>query len=303
MRLIPLVLLIPLISLGQKMDFKGVVKDARTKDPIPYVNISFLNTLIGTSTDENGTFILEVEKELLSQNVHVSSLGYRDSITMAKSMVARGTFYLREEVYDLKEVIIEQNMGDAQVWNPISSYSVTSGFDSSSTPWILALYFPNIGTNSKYVEKVSVFFQDNPLFKRDNAKFRLRLYAVDPVTNAPGKDLVQESLILEANKNENFVVADFSEQPLSIPRNGIYVGLEWLFIPYNWYKKEEMDNLIGTKKIEDRFAPTFGGVYSKNANHRAMVYGMGHWRDFKVRSKDNTGYLIPAVSLKIRQND
>ena len=303
MRLFCLIFLVPIFGLGQTVDFNGIVKDAGTKAPIPYVNISFLNTLVGTSTDEKGAFTLEVEKELLSQRVHVSSLGYRDSITMAQNMIAHGTFYLKQEAFDLKEVVVEQDMGDAQVWNPISSYSVKSGFDSSSTPWILALYFPNIGNNSKYLEKVRIFFQENPLFKRDNARFRLRLYAVDPDSKAPGKDLVQESLILETSKNENFVLADFSKRPLAIPREGIYVGLEWLFIPYNWYKKEEADNLIGTKKFEDRFAPTFGGVYSKNANHKAMVYGMGQWRDFKVRAKDNSGNLIPAVSLKIRQQE
>jgi len=51
--------------------------------------------------------------------------------------------------------------------------------------------------------------------------------------------------------------------------------------------------------VEDRFAPTFGAVYNKNQNFKTMVYGMGSWTDFKVKSKDNSENLIPAISLKL----
>ncbi len=51
--------------------------------------------------------------------------------------------------------------------------------------------------------------------------------------------------------------------------------------------------------VENRFAPTFGAVYNKNQNFKTMVYGMGSWTDFMVRSKDNSENLIPAISLKL----
>ncbi len=286
---------------GQRVDFLGSVVDHRTEQPIPYVNLSFLNTLVGTSSDENGRFHLEIEKGMLQKQVHISSLGYKDTIVLAQKILQDKKVFLKEETFELDEVVVNKNLGNVQVWNPISSYSITSGFDSSSTPWVLALYFPNIGASKKYVEKVSVFFRDNPTFTREAAKFRLRFYAVDPTTKEPSKDLVQESIVLEANKGTDYTSLDLSEKRVKIPKEGIYVGLEWLFIPYNWYRKDEKDAISNSPRVEDRFAPTFGGVYSKNQNHKVMVYGMGEWREFKVRSQDNNDNLIPAISVKVTQ--
>ena len=79
----------------------------------------------------------------------------------------------------------------------------------------------------------------------------------------------------------------------------MYIGLEWLFIPYNWYKHTEKHPITNKLVIEDRFAPTFGGVYNKDQNFRVMVYGMGEWTDFVVKSKNQSENFIPAITLKL----
>jgi hypothetical protein len=204
-----------------------------------------------------------------------------------------------EATFELEEVVVAKNLGEAQVLNPISSYSITSGFDSSSTPWVLALYFPNIGASKKFLEKVTVFFRQKNEFTRDRAKFRLRVYSVNPETKEPAQDLIKKSIILEAVDSYDYTSIDVSALKIKIPQEGIYIGLEWLFIPYNWYKKDEKDQLTNQQKIEDRFAPTFGGLYTKNQNFKVMIYGMGEWRPFRVKSKDNNQNFIPAISAKV----
>ena len=72
-----------------------------------------------------------------------------------------------------------------------------------------------------------------------------------------------------------------------------------MFIPFNWYRNTEKHAITNKLVIEDRFAPTFGGVYTKNQNYRVRVYGMGEWTDFVVKSKNQTENFIPAISLKI----
>lgn len=287
------------LSFGQNIDFDGSVVDSKTNQPIPYVNISFLSTLTGTSTTEDGKFSLEIPKSYLTKKIHVSSLGYKDTILEAKVLYESRLLKMKEASFELEEVVVAKNLGDSQVLNPITSYSITSGFDSSSTPWVLALYFPNIGASKKYLEKVTVFFREKNEFTRNRAKFRLRFYSVNPSTKKPEKDLVQKSIILESVKSYDYTSIDLTSLKLKMPQEGIYVGLEWLFIPYNWYKKDEKDLITNKQRIEDRFAPTFGGTYSKNQNFKVMIYGMGEWREFKVKSKDNNQNFIPAVSAKI----
>lgn len=303
MRLILLLLLGGFACFSQeRVDFEGKVLDAKNKNPIPYVNISFLNTMVGTSTDEEGHFLIEISNNFLENKVHISSLGYKDTILEARTVFEAKQILLKEATFELEEVVILEDLGDAQVLNPIASYDITSGFDSSSTPWVLALYFPNIGASKKYLEKATIFFRDKNEFTRERSKFRLRFYAVDPITKMPTKDLVQKSLILESVKGNEFTSIDLSALRIAMPRDGIYVGLEWIFVPFNWYKKGEKNRLTNKPTIEDRFAPTFGAVYSQNQNYKAMVYGMGQWQEFKVKSRGNNENLIPAISLKIAKN-
>lgn len=284
---------------SQNVDFEGKVLDANNKGPIPYVNISFLNTLTGTSTDEEGHFLIEISKEFLEKDVHISSLGYKDTIISAKAVYDAKELLLSEATFKLEEVVVSKGLGDAQVLNPIASYDITSGFDSSSTPWVLALYFPNIGASKKQLEKVTVFFRHKNEFSRERSKFRLRFYTVDPITKKPLKDLIQKSLILESVKGQEFTSIDLGALNIPMPREGLYIGLEWLFIPFNWYKKDEMDRLNNKPTIEDRFAPTFGGVYTQNQNYKVMIYGMGQWQEFKVKSQESNQNFIPAISMKI----
>ncbi|KPM31598.1 Hypothetical protein I595_2092 [Croceitalea dokdonensis DOKDO 023] len=303
MKLVPLLFFL-LASAGsaQNVDFEGTVLDAKTKVPLPYVNLSFLGTLKGTSTGETGEFSIEISKSLLEGEIHISSLGYKDTIVNAAQLYKVRRLLMTEDVFELNEVVISKDYGASKVLNPILSRGISSGFNSSSTPWIVALYFPNIGASKKKVEKVNIFFRDNPYFKRDRAKFRLRFFGVDATTKKPSKDLIQKSLVLEAVKGQSYTTIDLTGLQLQIPRQGMFVGLEWLFVPYNWYPKSEKDQVTQKSKLEDRFAPTFGGVYSKNSNLKVMVYGMGQWQDFEVRSKIQGQHLIPAVSVKITEH-
>lgn len=276
MRFFVLILvLFTLNSSAQEVLFEGHVLDHKTKEPIPFVNLSFLNTLKGTSTDEKGHFFLDLQTPYLEKQVHISSLGYNDTIVVAKDIFKAKRFEMVEESFELDEVVVSGSFGSSDVLNPISSYSLTSGFSSSSTPWVLALYFPNIGAQEKYIDKVTVFFQKNNRLKRPTSKFRLRIYDVDSKTKTPINDILRKSIVLESDIKEDFVSIDLGALHLKIPKSGIYIGVEWLFVPYNWYRNTVVDPISKKKMVEDRFAPTFGAVYNKNQNYKTMVYGMG----------------------------
>lgn len=287
------------MAFSQKIDFDGYVLDSKTREPIPYVNISFLNTLTGTSSDEKGHYFLEISTEFLEKEVHVSSLGYKDTILKASDIFNSKLILLEETTFELDEVVVTDDFSNSQVLNAIGSNKITSGFNSSSTPWILALYFPNGDTTKKYVEKITVFFRNNMGQTLNSSKFRLRLFNIDPINKTPNDDLVMKSLILEAKKGQEYVSIDLSQLQIKVPKEGMYIGLEWLFIPSNWYKKIDKDEVTQKEVLEDRFAPTFGGIYTKDKNYKFMVYGMGEWNDFIVNSFSNQEKFIPAISLKI----
>lgn len=284
---------------AQEVLIDGYILDGKNQEPIPYANISFLKTLKGTSSNDEGYFYVDVPQSFLEREVHISALGYKDTILPVKRLKEQGKIRLKEDTFELEEVVVSQDLGDSQVLNPISSYSIKSGFSSAETPWVLALYFPNIGASKKYLEKITVFMQRNSRFKRSSSKFRLRVYDVNKETRKPDHDLIRKSIILETSVEEDFVSIDLSSLGIRIPEEGIYVGLEWLFLPFNWYMNSYEHPLSKEKVVEDRFAPTFAAVYQKNQNFRTMVYGMGEWSDFMIKAPGNNENLIPAISLKM----
>jgi hypothetical protein len=64
---------------SQKMTIvKGVIVDADTKEVLPLVNIAFLGTAIGTTSELDGTFVLE--SKWASDSIQVSYVGYETQV-------------------------------------------------------------------------------------------------------------------------------------------------------------------------------------------------------------------------------
>ncbi|MEK7254205.1 MAG: DUF5686 family protein, partial [Bacteroidota bacterium] len=60
---------------AQKMTIiKGAVVDADTKEPLPFVNIAFTGTTVGTTSDLDGTYVLE--SKFAANTMQVSYVGY-----------------------------------------------------------------------------------------------------------------------------------------------------------------------------------------------------------------------------------
>ncbi|MFT4663819.1 MAG: hypothetical protein ACI8YQ_001216 [Polaribacter sp.] len=55
---------------------KGVIMDAETKEPLPFVNVSFVGTTVGTTTDFDGKY--SMSSQWASDQIRVSYVGYDD---------------------------------------------------------------------------------------------------------------------------------------------------------------------------------------------------------------------------------
>lgn len=72
---------------SQKTIVKGVVVDASNKEPLPFVNISFLNTNIGTITEQDGSYQLETTKNI--DSLLISYVGYESQIIKIKKFTSQ----------------------------------------------------------------------------------------------------------------------------------------------------------------------------------------------------------------------
>jgi hypothetical protein len=91
--------------LAQTTKVRGRIIDAKTKEPLPFVNIAFKGTTIGTTSDFDGNYFLETRTP--SDSLLISFIGYQEQLFQ----IQKGTFQtinakLKPESFDLQEVIV-----------------------------------------------------------------------------------------------------------------------------------------------------------------------------------------------------
>lgn len=85
---------------------KGKVTDAQSGDPIPFANLIFKGTTIGTNTDFEGNFSLKSTVPV--DSLVVSYLGYKTRTKKVQSGVTQTiNFQLEEEATSLQEIVFE----------------------------------------------------------------------------------------------------------------------------------------------------------------------------------------------------
>ncbi|RZK30161.1 MAG: carboxypeptidase-like regulatory domain-containing protein, partial [Hymenobacter sp.] len=73
--LLLLLLAMPAVGLAQNTTIRGVVTDAKTREKLPFVSVSVPQSTIGTNTDEQGQFTLQVPAQYTK--IVFTYLGYR----------------------------------------------------------------------------------------------------------------------------------------------------------------------------------------------------------------------------------
>ncbi|MDT8412303.1 MAG: DUF5686 family protein [Vicingaceae bacterium] len=85
---------------------KGTIIDADTKEPLPFVNVSFKGANVGTTTDFDGNYYLETQWG--SATLQASFVGYKTlskSVQLGKSQTIN--FSLKNEAITMDEVVIK----------------------------------------------------------------------------------------------------------------------------------------------------------------------------------------------------
>ena len=85
------------ITISLSAQIRGVVKDSISGEPIPYVNIWVENETIGTTSETNGSFSLDIKEEKL---LVFSALGYEIKKVSSKTDL----ILLKPKVFELNEM-------------------------------------------------------------------------------------------------------------------------------------------------------------------------------------------------------
>ncbi len=98
-------LLLLTCTFAQETVIRGKITDAFSGDPIPFVNVVFKGTSIGTTTDFDGNFVLRTSTP--TDSLLASYIGYKSRSKPVKKGVDQTiNFQLEEEVTRLRDIII-----------------------------------------------------------------------------------------------------------------------------------------------------------------------------------------------------
>ncbi|MDP5096724.1 MAG: carboxypeptidase-like regulatory domain-containing protein, partial [Flavobacterium sp.] len=234
------------ISFSLSAQIRGVVKDSISGEPIPFVNIWVENETIGTTSETDGSFSLDIKEEKL---LVFSALGYEIKKASSKSEV----ILLKPKVVELKEVVIEQPKFKKEI--EIGNFNKPLGFHiSGDIEWSNAKFFKYETTyeQTKFVKKIKITTRS----KVNNAKFKIRIFSVNK-EGSPEDDLLYEDIIVTVKKGKRKNIIDISNLKLVFPEEGLFIAYEVLKIESNKYefKYTEIESKKLIKKIY--YAPDF----------------------------------------------
>ena len=271
-----------------------VVKDSISGEPIPYVNIWVENETIGTTSETNGNFSLDIKEEKV---LVFSALGYEVKKVSSKTDI----ILLKPKVFELKEVVIEQPKFSKEI--EIGNFSKPLGYHiSGNIEWSNAKFFnyETIYENTKFVKKIKIKTRS----KVNNAKFKIRIFSVNK-EGFPENDLLDEDIIVMVKKGKKNNVIDISNFKLVFPEEGLFVAYEVLKIESNKYEFVYTEN--NSKKLIKKiyYAPDFecNLVDEQNTYHFKNGKWIKHqrWHSNEVGSlkKFNNKVFEPAITLTL----
>lgn len=108
------ILLFCIPTFGQVTKIRGNIVDASTKEALPFVNIAFQNTTIGTISDFNGNYFLQTRKE--AKVLVASYVGYKTQHIEIKPFQFQSlNIELEPDNINLQEVVVKPGENPAHI--------------------------------------------------------------------------------------------------------------------------------------------------------------------------------------------
>jgi hypothetical protein len=208
-------------------EIMGIVLDNKTNAPLPYVNIGILNKEIGTVTDTNGRFTLNLKKEFASDTIRISSIGYKPVEILIKDLTQKKqpiSIKLEEQISELNEVVITAKAFKKKtLGNKTESKFISTGFSYDQLGAEMGIKI-NVRKNPTFVDA----FNFNISYNRLSAKsiFRVNFYSIE--NNKPKENILSENILVSIEpKQVGKITVDLKPYDIVLT-NDVIVALEWV---------------------------------------------------------------------------
>jgi serine beta-lactamase-like protein LACTB len=204
--------------------------------PVPYTNIGIIGTPIGTISNTDGSFLIQIPKEYQNDTLIFYSLGFgqRAVPLLSLSQSSNLTIFLKEKSTTLEAVEVSAKKSkNKKFWfgnryakgGSLYADSVAAG---SAMALLIENKYPSYHNDLQlpvYLEQVRIQIFRNTM---GNFKLRVRLCEVDSITGIPGKDLLDKNVIVESNVNKGWLDIDMTPYNITLDTIRFFLVVEWL---------------------------------------------------------------------------
>jgi hypothetical protein len=275
--------LILLLSPGVygQTDYEGAVVDAKTDKPIPFVNVGVVGRSIGTVSDEDGTFLLELPLQRLSGTdlIRVSSLGYEPVVLPLSRLREEKhplVFRLHEKPISLQEVVLTNlpayDLEEEVGYPGMSGKGIGYWKDSVALGGELATLI----RVDKGLRKLNALFFEVLYNPSDSLKLRLNFYDPMPGSTYPGEHLNKSgrNILHTLHKGKGLAVIDLEPYDIWV-RDDFIVSMELL-------------QVYGTDKVGLSLP---AGTYGRGNSFRRYA-SQGNW---EILEDSAVGYYFQST--------
>jgi len=205
--------------------FDGLIKDAKTDEPLPYVNVGVIGKSVGTVTGTNGRYQLKLAGHD-ADSLKISMIGY-NALTyrvsdFLKNANSHKILLLQPSVTTLKEVKVRNHKWrEVVLGNTTQSKSSNAGFENNRLGY-------EMGTIIKIKRAPTWLKQFNTAIASevtDSVKLRLNFYSVKD--GMPDQLLQNENIFVTVKKGQEQLHVDLRPYNIYVD-DKFFVSLEWI---------------------------------------------------------------------------
>lgn len=264
---------------------EGVITNQNTKQPIPYANIWVENENIGTTSSTDGHFW--IKENVKNKQLFVSAIGYESAICSINN--SNLEIKMVPKVYELSEVkVIPKKANRVVIGNIKKQKKSTIG---STIPWIFTRYisYNEMQNEGSYIESVKLMTES----KIESAIFNFRIFSAGK-SKEPGEDILKQNLIVKVKKGKSYPVINLSEYKIQIPKEGLYIAVEWITTKENGVKVKNPDENV--EQTIYKYQPNFGLELKKSIVNR-WYFTNAKWCKNEFKFNGKFGQLAAEITL------
>ena len=219
--------LLSFTALNAQHILQGRIIDAFTKEPLPFVNIGVLKKELGTVSNEDGFFFLEVPDLFAKETLRFSMIGFDERdfqvADLEAILLSNNTLVLAEQTTFLEEVVLTaEKKWDTRVsGNSTTSKLLITGFTSNQLGNEIAL-FVKVKKTPAYIDGIQFSVVENIY---PEVRFRVNVYSSD--YRFPDENIMKENIFVTLKQSEGLISVDLKEYDILVD-DDVFISLEWI---------------------------------------------------------------------------